>query len=222
VELEDIQERVLYDYTEIVRRQEDMKKQRPVEDFKLLPYYDLICPTSSLSQKNAQPHNKSEIESPTLYRQFEEFDAFLDEVQQTHPTISFKRLFDGEFMKHMARIFHLQPNKKGKYNRRKLREYYKKRHMFLSDKSKDVHMYQGIWYDDEHCYMVGSAQPLNQRQPRAHLIRRFNVYQGAEGFDIQPFLLTMAVQFVRHHQYTVYPYPFHFIDLYVENVLRYQ
>jgi hypothetical protein len=94
--------------------------------------------------------------------------------------------------------------------------------MFLSDKSKDVHMYQGIWYDDEHCYMVGSAQPLNQRQPRAHLIRRFNVYQGAEGFDIQPFLLTMAVQFVRHHQYTVYPYPFHFIDLYVENVLRYQ
>jgi len=61
---------------------------------------------------------------------------------------------------------------------------------------------------------------MNQKQPRAHLIRRFGVYQGS--FDIQPLLLAMSVQFVRHRQYTVYPYPFHLIDLYVENVSCYQ
>ena len=30
-----------------------------------------------------------------------------------------------------------------------------------------------------------------------------------------------SVKFVRLNQYTVYPYAFHLIDLYVENVLRF-
>lgn len=232
VELEDAEERILYDYTEIVRRQEAMKTNLPVEDFKLLSYYDVVRPMSFLSRKDvqdrlllqddAQPRSDTETESLTLYRQLEEFDAFLDEVQQSHATISFRHLFDGEFMKHIARIFHLRPDKKGKYSRRRLKGYYQKRGWFLSDKAKDVQMYEGIWYDDERCYTVGSAQPMNQQQPRAHLIRRFDVYQGADSFDIEPFLLSMGVQFVRRNQYTVYPYPFHLIDLYVENVLRYQ
>lgn len=70
--------------------------------------------------------------------------------------------------------------------------------------------------------MVGAHVPLKQSQPRAHLIRRFDVYQGADRFDIQPLLAATSVTFVRLNQYTVSPYPFHLVDVYVETVLRYQ
>lgn len=61
---------------------------------------------------------------------------------------------------------------------------------------------------------------MKYQQPRAHLIRRFDVYhQGEEQFDMQFFLRMLSVQFVRLKQYTVYPYPFHLLDLYVENIL---
>ena len=45
--------------------------------------------------------------------------------------------------------------------------------------------------------------------------------QGEAHFDDVQFLSTMGVLFVRSQQYTVSPYYFHLIDLYVENVLRY-
>ena len=233
IELEDADERVLYNYSEIVRRQDATKKKLLAEAFKLLPYFDDLRSKSMLSRKdlqdrlllqeNSQPHPGTETDSLTFYHQLEEYDVFLDEVQQEHATISLKQLLDGndEIIQQIARIFHLQANEKGKYNRRKLKRYYKKRG-YLSDKANDVQMYEGIWYDDEHCYMVGSVQPMKQQQPTAHLIRHFDVYQGEDNFDIQPFLLTMSVQFVRYNQYTVFPYPFHLIDMYVENVLRYQ
>lgn len=81
-------------------------------------------------------------------------------------------------------------------------------------------MYEHIWYDNQHGYMVGAKDGIQRRRARAHIIRRFDVYQGQEHFDIEVFLRMMSVQFVRAKQYTV-PYPFHLIDLYVENVLRF-
>jgi len=83
-------------------------------------------------------------------------------------------------------------------------------------------MYEGIWYDNHNCYMVGSSQSLKDHQPRAHLIRHFHIYQGHDHFDIQPLLRSTSVQFVRFNQYTVYPYAFHLLDLYVESVLRFR
>jgi len=44
---------------------------------------------------------------------------------------------------------------------------------------------------------------------------------GTEHFDIHPLLLATSVQFVRLDQYTVYPYAFYLIDLYVDHVLRF-
>jgi hypothetical protein len=60
-----------------------------------------------------------------------------------------------------------------------------------------------------------------QGQERAHLIRRFQIMQGGAHFNREHLLSTMGVLFVRPRQYTVSPYYFHLIDLYVENVLRY-
>lgn len=68
---------------------------------------------------------------------------------------------------------------------------------------------------------VGATEGMKFQQPRAHLIRRFDVYQGGEHFDIQIFLRMLSVQFVRLKQYTVYPYPFHLINIYVESILRF-
>jgi len=104
----------------------------------------------------------------------------------------------------------------------KIKGLYQKMGWFSSDKAKELHLYEGIWYDEsDYSYLVGSARPMKPKQPRAHFILRFDVYMGADHFDIQPLLLATSVQFVRLNQYTVYPYAFHLIDLYVENVLRF-
>lgn len=94
--------------------------------------------------------------------------------------------------------------------------------MFLSEKGQDVHLYRGIWHDDTNAFLVGLPTGMNmQGQQRAHLIRRFQIMQGTAHFDKEQLLSTMGVLFVRPKQYTVSPYYFHLIDLYVENVLRY-
>ncbi len=82
--------------------------------------------------------------------------------------------------------------------------------------------YSGIWHDAENCFMVGDAGTFKFKQPRAHLIRKFNVYKGEGMFDINTFLDMTAVKFVRFNQFTVYPYFFHLIDMYVEAKLFYQ
>ena len=160
--------------------------------------------------------------SQKFLAQLEEFDDFLDELSLNRIEISYNELTSGESMERIAQIFGIQPNAKGKYNRRKFMSYYQRQGMFPSAKAKDViHGYSGIWYDAENCFIVGSPDSLYNRQPRANLIRKFDVYQGREQFNIEVFLETTAVKFVRYQQYTVYPYFFHLLDLYVENKLRY-
>jgi len=93
--------------------------------------------------------------------------------------------------------------------------------MFPSDKANSLYLYEGIWYDDtDQSYLVGSAQGINKAQARAHLIRRFDIYQGKEHVDVTPLLTSMSIQFIRLKQFTVYPYPFHLISLYAENALQ--
>ena len=232
IELEDIKERVLYDYDEIVRRQAALDEPLRVYDLKLVPHYDAIHPQNYLSSSelrsrglldnNAQPHDTKEERSLKLYQRFEQYDSFLEEIRRTHPAISFSDLTQGERMERIGRIFDIHPDEHGHYNRRDFKKWYQRLGRFPSDKASDVHMYEGIWYDEDNCYMVGSSMSLKQKQPRAHLIRRFDVYMGQEQFDMQPLLRATSVQFVRLKQYTVYPYAFHLIDLYVKNVLRFQ
>jgi hypothetical protein len=231
-ELEDLDERILYNYDEILARQNAVGTDIPINDLKLTQYYDRVRNADNLPHSVLQSRglldgrklspNAVEKASVELYQKLIKYDAFLDDVARTRVVISFNDLTEGELWERIIRIFGYKPGKKGRLTRAPFKAMYQKLGWFSSDKAKELHLYQGIWYDEDNCYMVGSVQSMKLQQPRAHLIRRFDVYEGRDKFDIYPLLLTMSVQFVRHKQYTVYPYPFHLIDLYVENVLRFQ
>src|SRR5437870_13838381 len=49
IELEGLDERVLYDYDEIIQRQAAVETALPIEVLKLLPHYDAVCSASNLS-----------------------------------------------------------------------------------------------------------------------------------------------------------------------------
>src|SRR5260370_36663475 len=95
-------ERILYDYDEIIQRQAAVETALPIEGLKLLPHYDAVRSTSSLSSEEllarglldsqAQPQNNRERESMAFYRQLEQYDTFLTELDQRHPAIPFTDL----------------------------------------------------------------------------------------------------------------------------------
>lgn len=232
IEIEDCKERVLYNYQEMARRQDAVKIAFPVEHFKLLEHYDEIKNQDQffldelfkrglLAGKNPEPGK--EEDSLDFYRRLTNYDAYLDEILEESPTLSFEELTDDNkpFIHQIRHCLNIQPDKNGRFSNRQFIGYFQKLKRYLSDKGRDVHMYEGIWSDEQDCYMVGAKDGIQRRQARAHIIRRFDVYQGQEHFDIEVFLRMMSVQFVRAKQYTVLPYPFHLIDLYVENVLRF-
>jgi hypothetical protein len=234
VAIEDLEERVLYKYDEIGRRHQEQKMIYPIEQLRLAPRYDEIQKKRSsllsldqLSQRglldgSQRPTTAQAQQSLTLYKQLQEYDALLEEIAITHPALSYQELTSGEWLEQIARIFGSKANSEGKFRRSIITGLYQDLGMFLSEKGGDVHLYQGIWHDDTNAFLVGSPTGMNiQGQERAHLIRHFRVMQGATHFDKEQVLSTMGVLFVRHKQYTVSPYYFHLIDIYVENVLRY-
>ena len=234
VAIEDLEERVLYDYQRIEERHKEHWMPHPIAYFRLAPLYDRIqqkrsalLPSDELSRRGLLDGSReltTEIErrSLTFYEHLLEYDALLDEIAVTHPTLSYLELTSGVWLERIARIFDSKQAKEGKYDRRYIARIYKDLGMFLSEKGQDVQLYQGIWHDDTNAFLVGSRTGMNvQGQEHAHLIRRFQVMQGEAHFDEVQFLSTMGVLFVRSQQYTVSPYYFHLIDLYVENVLRY-
>ncbi|MCB0173619.1 MAG: hypothetical protein KDJ97_24080, partial [Anaerolineae bacterium] len=212
IEIEDIDERVLYDYEAILDRKRELEKPYPIEELKLAKHYDKIRP-------------KKINEASITLEQCQAYDAFLDNlIRAGISRISFNELTQQEaYWQPIIEALEIKPTNSGKYYTTKLKTHcYNKIGMFLSTKATDVTQgYSGIWYDDENCFMVGDAKNFKFKQPRAHLIRRFNVYKGEELFDIDTFLDTTAVKFVRFNQFTVYPYFFHLIDMYVEAKLFY-
>jgi hypothetical protein len=234
VAIEDLEERALYDYQEIGERHKEQWLPHPIAYFRLASQYDRVRQKQSaplsldeLSRRGLlsggrEPTTDSERSSLAFYGRLLEYDALLEEIAVTHPTLSYLELTSGEWLERIARIFDSKPTKEGKHDRKNIARIYKDLGMFLSEKGQDVQLYQGIWYDNTNAFLVGSRTGMNvQGQERAHLIRRFQVMQGEAHFDEAHFLSTMGVLFVRSRQYTVSPYYFHLIDLYVENVLRY-
>lgn len=228
VEIEDLDERVLYEYDTILERKAELDRPYSIETLKLARHYDTLRRKDMLSlsellsteQTGATKRSKFSSLSKAFFDQLQIYDDFLDALLVNRIDISFNELTSGENMVRIGHIFNIEPDSDGKYNRRKFKKYYQQLGLFLSDKAPDVQSYSGIWYDAENSFMVGSPQSLQDTQPRAHLIRKFHVYKGRERFDINTFMETLGVRFVRYQQYTVYPYFFHLIDLYVETRLR--
>lgn len=237
VELKSANERILYRYDEIIRRDASMDVAVAIEDLKLLPHYDDVgtaycLPLSTLTRRGLlEPHaplrSKRELLSIKFYRQLEAYDTFLDEVKRHDPLISFSRLTQGAYWEEIIRIFELQPDKHGCYSRGQFKGYYQKRGWFCKGKEKaenrhqQLEMYEGIWYDGAGNYIAGPQQPSNQRHLYAHPIWRFAVYQGAAHFNSTSLLRAIGTQYARPPQYRLLPYAFHLIDLYVASWLRY-
>lgn len=234
-ELEDIDERVLYDYKTIMQRKNSIDQEVPIETFLLAQSYDQIRLKGwpDLAQLQTGGRNrptKVQSEARRFLSCLQEYDEYLiNDVGRFRFDLSFNQLTaSDEWMEAIAEIFNKDIEAKEhlvtlEMVRSMLKRKYQRLGMFLSTKSKvDVlKLFQGIWYDTENRYLVGSTDSLKNEQARAHLVRQFNIYFGQENFDILPLLDMMAVKFVRHQQFTVYPFPFHLIDLYVENKLRY-
>ncbi len=205
IEIEDIDERVLYDYDAILDRKRELDQPYPIQELKLVKHYNKIRP-------------KKISETSVTLVQCQAYDAFLDELAKAGVSeISFNQLTDGENWQRIIQSLEIKPDRNSKYNVSKLKRCYDPLGMFLSTKGSElIKGYSGIWYDAENCFMVGDFGSFKFKQPRAHLIRRFSIYKGESNFDINTFLETTAVKFVRFNQFTVYPYFFHLIDLYVE------
>jgi hypothetical protein len=228
IEIEETGEDVLYDFAEIVRRQEAVAEPLPIQTLKLAPYYDEIRLSNypTLAELQASDTNLSDRQARVHEEAFEflarlkAYDAFLEEVGQHRYSLCYNDLTSSPLIEDVDAIFDLHRNG-DKYRRGKFKAYYQRRGMFLSDKGNDTHLYQGIWHDGELCYMVGDKGSFKLEQPVSHLLRRFDVYKGADLFDIEQWLDTVTVPFVRPKRYTVFPYFFHLLDLYVEAHLRF-
>ena len=80
--------------------------------------------------------------------------------------------------------------------------------------------YQGIWFDQEHRFIVGDINPLKLTgQAKAHLVRQFVIHQGMGKLDICS-LLANQCSFCPSQSVHCLSIFFHLIDLYIENVLQ--
>lgn len=231
VDIEDAHEALLYEYEEILRRVEEYNQSFPLDELKLAAQYDILVEDETLSEDHlfmwgyiqkpkplSKPKNRKHLAAVELYFALQEYDTFLEELKSRYEPITFRGLTgDAALMDRIRSIFNFKTG-------RGLQDLYKRIGKFAGVREEDViPIYRGIWYiPDDMRYVVGDTYGMNSVQARAHRVRRFAVYQGAEKFDIRSMLDAMSVKFVRLKQYTVYPYYFHLIDLYIENVLTHQ
>lgn len=230
VDIEDAHEALLYEYEEILRRTEEYNQSFPLDELKLAAHYDTLIDDPALSEDMllmrgyiqqpkplSMPKNKNHREAVEMYYALQEYDAFLDELKSQFDEITFRALTSEENIERIREIL-------GVNTSRGLQNLYKKVGKFAGVREDElVGIYRGIWYAPQDLsYVVGDTNPMNSVQARAHRVRRFAVYQGAKKFDIRFMLEAMSVKFVRLKQYTVYPYYFHLIDLYIDNVLTHQ
>ena len=215
VAIEDLAERILYEYDAIEQRhQEQYSIAYPIKHFQLAPQYDRIQQERStllsleqmaqqgLLDGSQKPTSKNARQSQDFYKQLLEYDVFLEEVAVTHPLLSYQELTSGEWRERIAHIFGSKTTSEGKYHRKLITRIYNDLGMFLSERGENVRLYQGIWYDDTNTFLVGSPTSMDlQGQARAHLVRRFQIMQGSSHFDTEQLLATMGVLFVRHKQY---------------------
>lgn len=230
IELEEVNETVLYDYEELEKRFTAKTRDKRIDEFYLgtPERYDIIKPRDTLSYHDIEglglldgrkPFGDSEKEAISFYNKIVEFDDLIEDLRKS--SISLDELLKIRNSE-IGEIFDLPTFKNSeKYNTRYILEMYKKVWSdFGSIKGDDVQISKGIWFDDtDSSYRVADVNGFNLAQDRAHRIRRFVILDGGTDFDLVPFLEATTVKFIRYKQYTVYPYMFYLIDKYIKDVL---
>jgi hypothetical protein len=232
VELETVDETVIYKYAEIERRLGIRSAKQPVESLYLLPHYDRLRPKGAISQDDMEklglldgrkPDGERELASVGFWQKLQKYDQLLEDIKAIQSRIKYD-----EFVKmrqnDIGDIFGFPKDAKGGYNTKQLLGFYKLIWDIGGFKSDDVQMSKGIWYDlSDFAYTVGDVNGFNDAQDKANRVRRFDVLHGdSSEFDLQELLESTAVQFIRYRQYTVYPYPFYLIEKYIHDVLFHQ
>lgn len=205
--------RVLNEDLEIQNRLEAFEQPRPIRDFYPIP------------TKNA----------PFETAQLEAYQAFLDhEVRQT--VISFKDLVKqygkhlkderGNVIKENGGFFNLL----GIRNSQKFREYLKDCVGLPLESVREGQLYpvqKGLWYaPDTNHYVAGVKESNREKQERDHVLRRIVVHQGSQEPDVlnaqlaQSFFPLLEVNFIRHKNYTVVPFPFRLIEMWLNLALE--
>ena len=231
VEIEDLNERVLYNTEALKKRYNKRRKALPIEHFLLEQHYDQIKAKNLLTINNLQksgllngdkqPSTDKERKSLEFFRLLQAFDERL--LDANIYKISFEKLSDGTLGLELAKLLNcIKKDKEGQlivnrttFNKR-LTDFYNHRNreqpLFPSPKDSAFHLFSGIWYTDDYIFTVGNPGSLKTKQPRAHLIRQVNILQGQNKFDFDEFLSHLAIDFVRLEQYTVLPYWFNLLS----------
>jgi hypothetical protein len=205
----DSPERMLYPDDEIESRLENLAVQRPIKDF--YPKFPLT---------GGEPFNE---------QQLREYEAFLKEyVDERY--ISYDELKDKyRYIKERDDKGKLVRTQQGIYpifgikNDAKLKRYFQDflNLPFESVRSDDVmSVYQGIWYVPQtHQYLVGDKDSRKPDQERGFVLREILIHQGtSDGEQLfntlnTDFFPMLQANFIRHKQYTVYPFPFNLIEI---------
>lgn len=230
IELEDVNETVLYNYEALEKRFTAKTRDKPIDEFYLgtPERYDIIKPKDTLSYDNLEglglldgrePFGASEELAMEFYNKIVEYDNLVEDLRKS--SISLDGLLKIRNPE-IGELFELPTFKNSeKYNTRYILEMYKKVWDDLdSIKGDDVQISKGIWFDDtDSSYRVADVNGFNLAQDRAHRIRRFDILDGEGDFDLVPFLEATTVKFIRYKQYTVYPYMFYLMDKYIKDVL---
>jgi hypothetical protein len=198
-QIEDCQERVLYDIPEIKRRMAAKDEPHPKQDF---------YPTYS-------PEELDKFGQETL----EAFAAFLDTTVH-EAALSYNQLVQT----YKNQGLYALPGMQGP---QKLVQYLQLKGILLgSKKGVDViPAYNGISYLPEtRQYHVGDKYGLKQQQERGFVLRRVIQHRPKERDDTlleeqlrEHLFPLLEVNFVRYQQYTVYPFPFKLIEMWREN-----
>ncbi|MEO1256401.1 MAG: hypothetical protein AAFY41_16150, partial [Bacteroidota bacterium] len=219
VEIEELDETVLYKYDLIQERLEGKTQKRSINSFMLRQHFELIRKKRGINvsfetlkdfgllDENSRPPNKgSEAQGIRLYKQLERYDNWLvDTFGNTR--IKYTQLTnDKELENEIAIIFGWENKKQNKLG--VLFDDYKDIWKIGSATANDVVIDKGIFFDvSDSAYRVTSTDGNRfGKQDRAFRIRRFDVVYGdTSKFSLsvmKPLLEAMSVDFVRYNRYT--------------------
>jgi hypothetical protein len=213
LEIVDSDVRMLYEDREI--RERLLKQEKP------------------LPKENFYPNLESKEPPIFTARQLKEFSDFLDnQVEESY--ISYKDL-KARYGKEIRNRADKSLTHPGFYeilgitNDTKLKKYYKQHLGLVFESARDksvIPVYQGIWYEPtSQYYLVGSKDSMNgmkSNQERGFVYREIQCHNWQSGpselkqFLSEEFFPLLEVNFIRHNNYTVYPFPFNLIQIWFD------